>query len=164
MRQLFFFLYVVVLAISGTIASAWSEENLTPQSSSRLIFSELKLSEPDKMKTPPNPVTPVTPSASSTEHKVALFSGLDKVTGRNVSFEVASGEKVQFGGIYLKANMCVTRLRNDTPEDEAFVQIWEIQKKNTAPKNLFNGWMLAASPGLNTLEHPIYAIWLIGCR
>jgi hypothetical protein len=55
-------------------------------------------------------------------------------------------------------------MRNDTPEDEGFVQILEIPKKGAAPKPVFSGWMLASSPGLNTLEHPIYAIWLLECR
>ena len=28
----------------------------------------------------------------------------------------------------------------------------------------FSGWMLAESPGLNAVEHPVYDVWLIGCR
>ena len=32
------------------------------------------------------------------------------------------------------------------------------------PRQAFRGWMYAASPGLNPLEHPVYDAWLITCR
>lgn len=160
----FLFFWGVVACTFGSVLSPVSSEEppAAKKSDSKLsehVFSDLRPSEPDVIAT-------ASPSASvqATHHKVALFSGLDKVTGRNVSFEVAAGEKVQFGGLYLTSTVCMTRMRNDTPEDEAFVQIWEVQKKKAPPKSVFSGWMLASSPGLNTLEHPIYAIWLLECR
>lgn len=29
---------------------------------------------------------------------------------------------------------------------------------------LFTGWMFASSPALNALEHPVYDVWVIGCK
>ena len=31
-------------------------------------------------------------------------------------------------------------------------------------KRIFSGWMFAASPGLNAVEHPIYDVWLTDCK
>ena len=31
-------------------------------------------------------------------------------------------------------------------------------------RRIFNGWMFAASPGLNAVEHPIYDLWLTDCK
>jgi hypothetical protein len=31
-------------------------------------------------------------------------------------------------------------------------------------KRLFSGWMFAASPGINAVEHPIYDVWLTDCK
>ncbi len=31
-------------------------------------------------------------------------------------------------------------------------------------KRIFTGWMFAASPGLNAVEHPVYDVWLNDCR
>ncbi len=31
-------------------------------------------------------------------------------------------------------------------------------------KRIFTGWMFAASPGLNAVEHPIYDVWLTDCK
>lgn len=30
--------------------------------------------------------------------------------------------------------------------------------------SLFTGWMFASSPALNALEHPVYDVWVIGCK
>ncbi len=31
-------------------------------------------------------------------------------------------------------------------------------------RRIFAGWMFAASPGLNAVEHPIYDVWLTDCK
>jgi Uncharacterized protein conserved in bacteria (DUF2155) len=31
-------------------------------------------------------------------------------------------------------------------------------------RRVFTGWMFAASPGLNAVEHPIYDVWLVNCK
>jgi hypothetical protein len=31
-------------------------------------------------------------------------------------------------------------------------------------RRIFSGWMFAASPGLNAVEHPIYDVWLNDCK
>lgn len=30
--------------------------------------------------------------------------------------------------------------------------------------NIFRGWMFASSPALNSLEHPVYDVWVIDCK
>lgn len=32
------------------------------------------------------------------------------------------------------------------------------------PDRIFSGWMFASSPGLNSLEHPVYDVWVIDCK
>ena len=40
-----------------------------------------------------------------------------------------------------------------------------VQGRPTPPaRQVFRGWMYAASPGLNPVEHPVYDAWLITCR
>ena len=42
----------------------------------------------------------------------------------------------------------------------------EVDEITTASDNkrLFSGWMFASSPGLSAIEHPVYDIWLTGCK
>lgn len=32
------------------------------------------------------------------------------------------------------------------------------------PDRIFSGWMFASSPGLNSLDHPVYDVWVIDCK
>ncbi|MEI7598868.1 MAG: DUF2155 domain-containing protein [Aestuariivirga sp.] len=94
---------------------------------------------------------------------IALFAGLDKVTGVTTSFEIPIGEQRQFGNVIVKPNVCFTRPVTEEPMTTSFVQIDQVETDNSR-KPIFSGWMFAESPGLNALEHATYDVWLTGCR
>jgi hypothetical protein len=93
----------------------------------------------------------------------AVFDGLDKITGRIISFEVALNETVQFGTLQITPRVCYSRPPTDQPQTDVFAQVDEIDEKK-AVKRIFSGWMFADSPGLHGVEHPIYDVWLIDCK
>lgn len=93
----------------------------------------------------------------------AVFAGLDKITGVTTTFESKVGEERKFGGLIVKADACFTRPPTEEPKTASFVEIDELEAGNTR-KRVFSGWMFAESPGLNALEHPVYDVWLTGCR
>ena len=101
--------------------------------------------------------------ADKIKNGTAVFSGLDKITGRLISFKAAMGETVQFGSLQVTARACYTRPAKEAPQTDTFVEIDEVSAKREF-KRVFSGWMFAASPGLHGLEHPIYDIWLTGCE
>lgn len=101
--------------------------------------------------------------AQRIENPVAVFNGLDKITGRIVSFEVAIGETVQFGALQLTPRACYTRPATETPNTTAFLEVDEVSAAGRAER-LFTGWVFAASPGLHGIEHPVYDIWLTDCE
>ena len=92
----------------------------------------------------------------------AVFSGLDKITGRIISFDAAIGETVQFGALQVTARVCNTRPPTEATNTDAFVEVDEVTLKGEI-KRIFTGWMFAASPGLHAVEHPIYDVWLTDC-
>jgi len=94
---------------------------------------------------------------------IAVFNGLDKITGLTTIFEIAIGDQKRFGGLVVKPNVCYSRPVTEEPKTTSFVEVDEIEAGNTR-KRLFSGWMFAESPGLNAVEHPIYDVWLTGCR
>ncbi len=102
-------------------------------------------------------------SADRISHPTAVFSGLDKITGRIISFEVATDETVQFGSLQITERACFTRPSTEAPQTITFVQVDEVDAKKQY-KRLFSGWMFAASPGLHGIEHPVYDIWLTDCK
>ena len=101
--------------------------------------------------------------ADRISHPTAVFSGLDKITGRIISFEVATNETVQFGSLEITERACYTRPATEAPQTITFAQVDEIDAKKQY-KRIFSGWMFAASPGLNPIEHPVYDIWLTDCK
>lgn len=101
--------------------------------------------------------------AEEIHNPIAIFSGLEKVMAITTNFEAKIGESVKFGNLIVKAEVCNTKPITQDPKTAAFVEIDEIGKDG-AKKRLFSGWMFAESPGLNGLEHPIYDVWLAGCR
>ena len=102
-------------------------------------------------------------SSDRITHPIAIFSGLDKITGRIISFEVASDETVQFGSLQITERACYTRPSTEAPQTITFVQVDEVDAKKQL-KRIFSGWMFAASPGLHGIEHPVYDIWLTDCK
>jgi hypothetical protein len=92
----------------------------------------------------------------------AVFSGLDKITGRIISFDAAINETVQFGALQVTARACYTRPPTEATNTDAFVEVDEVTLKGEI-KRIFTGWMFASSPGLHAVEHPIYDVWLTDC-
>lgn len=103
------------------------------------------------------------PPAQKIVNKKAVFSGLDKITGRIINFDVDIGETVQFGALRVKTDACYTRPSTEAANTDAFVEVDEITLQGEV-KRIFSGWMFAASPGLHGIEHPIYDIWLTDCK
>jgi hypothetical protein len=107
--------------------------------------------------------------AERIQNPIAIFNGLDKITGITTRFEVKVKEAAIFGGLRVKPFVCYTRPVTDAPKTTSFVQVEELPAENLAKissepgKRIFSGWMFAESPGLNAVEHPIFDVWLVGC-
>lgn len=101
--------------------------------------------------------------ADRIRNPTAVFAGLDKITGRIISFEVAIDETVQFGALQLTPRVCWTRPPTENPQTTSFVEVDEVTFSNEY-RRIFSGWMYAASPGLHGVEHPIYDVWLTDCK
>jgi len=105
----------------------------------------------------------VEPPPQRIANPTAVFSGLDKITGRIISFDVAINETVQFGALQVTARVCYTRPPTEATNTDAFIEVDEVTLQGEI-KRIFTGWMFAASPGLHAVEHPIYDVWLTDCK
>lgn len=101
--------------------------------------------------------------AQANRNPIALFAGLDKITGTITRFEAQIDEVRRFGSLDVRARVCNTRALTEQPKTTAFVEVDEVLLEG-GTRRVFTGWMLAESPGLNALEHPVYDVWLTGCR
>ncbi len=101
--------------------------------------------------------------AQALKNPLAIFAGLDKITGRITTFEIPVNEVRRFGALNVYPRVCNTRPPTEEPKTTSFVQVDE-NVLSGGTRRIFSGWMLAESPGLNAVEHPVYDVWLIGCR
>ncbi len=120
---------------------------------------------PQPANTAPQPGDEVVsaPPTQKIPNQTAVFAGLDKITGRIISFDVAIGETVQFGALQVVPRVCYTRPPTETAATDSFIEVSEVTLQGEV-RRIFSGWMFASSPGLNAVEHPIYDVWLTDCK
>ncbi len=95
-------------------------------------------------------------------NRVAVFSGIDKITGRIITFDVYIDETVQFGALQVTPRVCYSRDETQPPKTTTFVEVDEITLDRKI-RRIFTGWMFADSPGLNAVDHAVYDVWLKDC-
>ncbi|RCL01881.1 MAG: hypothetical protein JSC188_000497 [Candidatus Tokpelaia sp. JSC188] len=101
--------------------------------------------------------------AERVRNSVATFLGLDKITGRMVTFDIYINETYQFGTLKVTPRVCYTSSKDEAARVDGFVEVNEITLDQKIQR-IFTGWVFADSPGLNAVEHPIYDIWLKNCK
>ncbi|MDD3030486.1 MAG: DUF2155 domain-containing protein [Alphaproteobacteria bacterium] len=99
------------------------------------------------------------------EKPIVVLRALDKMTARVEELNLPVGETVPFGSMRIKAETCrVTLPEESPPESAAHLDVKEIKPGTEKEVTIFQGWMFASSPALSAMEHPIYDIWVIGCK
>jgi hypothetical protein len=101
--------------------------------------------------------------AARISNPVAVFKGIDKITGRITTFDVYVDETVQYGALQVTPKVCYSRDDAEAQKIDGFIEVDEITLDRKI-RRIFTGWMFADSPGLNAVEHPIYDVWLTGCK
>jgi hypothetical protein len=94
--------------------------------------------------------------------RLVILRGLDKITGRPSNVLAPVGVPVTYATLTITARYCYSTPPSEPPETTAFLQI-EDHRPDQDARAVFSGWMLASSPSLNGLQHPLYDVWVINC-
>ena len=97
-----------------------------------------------------------------TVHSITLRA-LDKVTARTSELVVPIGSEARFGALRITAQYCRSTPPIEPPETYGYLLIEEEDAQQNRVK-VFEGWMLASSPALHSLEHPVYDVWVLSCK
>ena len=92
----------------------------------------------------------------------AIMQAMDKVTGVVNKISVPVNSKVSFGDFSLVLRACKKTPAEETPENFAFVDVAD-KSFGKDEYNIFRGWLISSTPGINAIEHPIYDVWLLEC-
>ena len=101
-------------------------------------------------------------NAAEIETNSAKMQAMDKITGRVNEIIVPVKSKISFGDFSLVLRACKKRPAEETPENFAFVDVAD-KSFGEDEYNIFKGWLISSTPGINAIEHPIYDIWLLEC-
>ena len=92
------------------------------------------------------------------------IKALDKITAKTSIIRLGVGEKKFFGPLEIKALKCQLSENNDSTDTVAYLQVKDLSTKDNNQVFLFNGWTFASSPTLQSIDHPIYDLWIISCE
>ncbi len=85
---------------------------------------------------------------------------LDKIRAQPSTLQVKVGQTATFGTLTILVKGCAAR-PPDLPQDyAAFLEVADSRPSSAG----FRGWMLANTPSVSQLEHPIYDLRLVACR
>jgi len=92
------------------------------------------------------------------------LTALDKITAKTSSIKLAIGDKKIFGSLEIQALKCQLSEGSDTSDAVAYIQVKDLSAKDNNQVFLFNGWTFASSPTLQSIDHPIYDLWITSCE
>lgn len=113
---------------------------------------------------------PVEAPIRRNRYDIAVIQALDKVTAETLRFEARVNTPVRWKGLVFTVRACERSAPDEPIEDSIVYLTIDAQPRpqpgrpTPAPKQAFKGWMFAASPGLNPVEHATYDAWAISCR
>ena len=104
-------------------------------------------------------------SKSKKNNKIYInLLALDKITAKTSSIKLAIGDKKIFGPLEIKALKCQLFESTDTSDTVAYIQVKDLSSKDNNQVFLFNGWTFASSPTLQSIDHPVYDLWITSCE
>ena len=92
------------------------------------------------------------------------ITALDKITAKTLAIKLGIGEKKYFGSLEIKGLKCQLSENNEFNDVVAYLQVKDLAAKDNNQVFLFNGWTFASSPTLQSIDHPIYDLWITGCE
>lgn len=113
---------------------------------------------------PVRPQAAVIKGATPMAERVATLGVLNKRNGLSRDLTMKPGEAVRMGDLVIRLRACdQTEPWEADKLTGAFVQVIV---KNTVGANwrkVFSGWLFKETPSINTVEHPVYDVWVKAC-
>ena len=102
--------------------------------------------------------------AQKNEKIYVNLRALDKITAKTTVIRLGIGEKKFFSSLEIKVLKCQLSENSDAIDTVAYLQIKDLSAKDNNQVFLFNGWTFASSPTLQSIDHPIYDLWITSCE
>ena len=107
------------------------------------------------------------PDESKTKKNGKIYiniKALDKITAKTSVIKLSIGEKKFFGPLEIKVLKCQFSENNDFIDTVAYLQVKDLSATDNNQVFLFNGWTFTSSPTLQSIDHPVYDLWITSCE
>lgn len=152
----------VTAALAQTDTTAPAVQPAAPATSAPAAPATATPGTPDAAAPADATAAPVSPPIAPPKNAVLQIKALDKITGKAIVLSAPLNKPVKFATLTITARTCYSTPPSETPETSAFLQI-DDDRPDRSHTRAFSGWMYASSPGLNSLQHPLYDVWVISC-
>ena len=95
---------------------------------------------------------------------VINLTALNKITAKTSFIKIPIGDKKFFGSLEIKGLKCQFVEESNLSDTIAYVQVKDLSKKDNDRVFLFNGWIFASNPTFQSIDHPIYDLWITSCE
>ena len=102
--------------------------------------------------------------ATKSDEVYVNLKALDKITAKTSAFKLALGEKKFFGPLEIVVQKCQFSENDDFSDSVAYLQVKDLSSKDNNQVFLFNGWTFTSSPTLQSIDHPVYDLWITSCE
>ena len=100
-------------------------------------------------------------SANAELKEYANINVLNKVKSETKTYKMKVGEIYKVQTLSIELSRCDKAPPEETPESGAYITVVEPKKSDAI---IFQGWIFASNPSINSLQHPVYDIWLKSCQ
>ena len=92
------------------------------------------------------------------------LTALDKITAKTSLIRLGVGDKKSFGTLEIKVLKCQISDNEENSDTLAYIQVKDLSVKDNNQVFLFNGWTFASNPTLQSIDHPVYDLWITSCE
>ena len=106
---------------------------------------------------------PQTKAATPMAERIATVGLLNKRNGLSRDFNLKPGQAVRVGDAVIRVRACdQTEPWEAEQLTGAFVQL-VVKDSDQKWRRYFSGWLYKETPSLNTVQHPVYDVWVKAC-
>lgn len=134
-------------------------EDLSPENLNRNLLGADGFSERDRVRSGRNSVSVTAEAVVASPG--AVLRALDRISGEITDLELTVGETATYAD-RLTVTLQDCRYPEDDPSSNAYALLTITDRLRDGP--IFQGWMIAASPALNALDHVRYDVWVLRCN
>jgi hypothetical protein len=131
---------------------------------------------------PPEVVSAGPPPVRESRGSAIIIGALDREARTNTRLRIPAGGQGTYGSLRIKVSGCFMSHPEDTFESWAYVEVSDMGRTDrkqlavlpqrdrnrvraaTGERILRKGWIIASSPSVTPIDHPLYDMWLVNCE